>query len=88
MDSANVNSDVTTGVKGRVMGVVNKLVQFVFLKYVALFALVGVVTFLGLHYWTDIFRNEDGTKNVLNQALASLAVALVACIAVFFLRLW
>jgi hypothetical protein len=87
--SSNVQSgSVQTGTQGRVMGVINKLIQYVFLKYVALFTVIFVATFLGLHYWTDIFREQDGSKNALNQGLASSAVALLACLAVFFLRLW
>jgi hypothetical protein len=86
--SSNVQSSVQSGTQGRVMGVINKLIQFVFLKYVALFTVIFVVTFLGLHYWTDIFTTDDGSKNTLYQGLASGAVALLACLAVFFLRLW
>ena len=87
--SSNVQSgSVQAGTQGRVMGVINKLIQFVFLKYVALFAVVGVFTFLGLHYWTDIFTTDGGSKNTLYQALASGAVALLACLSVFVLRLW
>lgn len=88
MDSSSNSGSVQTGTQGRVMGVINKLIQFVFLKYVALFTVLFVATFLGLHYWTDIFTTDDGSKNILYQGLASGAVALLACLAVFFLRLW
>lgn len=77
-----------TGIRKRVTGVINSLVQRAFLNYMALVAVVGLATFVVLHYWTDLFRDEDtGHKKVLHQALAAAAVAGAAAATAFFARL-
>lgn len=76
------------GIRQRVSGVINRLVRRTFLNYAALVAVVGVVTFLVMHYYTDLFKNEEtGNKRIIHQAIAAGGVAVVAAVAAFFARL-
>jgi len=76
------------GIRKRVTGVINRLAQRAFLNYLALVVVVGVATFLVLHYWTDVFKNEEtGKKKILHQAVAAAGVAVIAAVAAFFARL-
>lgn len=87
MDSSQMKPAQKTGIRHRVSGVINRLLQRAFLNYVALVAVVGVATFLVFHYYTDLFKNEDGKKVVLHQSLAAAGVAVVAAVTAFFTRL-
>lgn len=87
MDSSQMKPVQKSGIRQRVSGVINRLLQRAFLNYVALIAVVGVATFLVFHYYTQLFKNEDGKKVVLHQAIASAGVAVVAAVAAFFARL-
>ena len=75
------------GIRKRVAGVVNRLTQKALLSYLALILVVGGVTFLVLHYYTDLFKDEKENKVILHQALAAGGVALAAAVAAFFGRL-
>jgi predicted ABC-type exoprotein transport system permease subunit len=82
------DSSAPTGVRARVMGVINKLVQRTFINYVLLFSLVGLASFVVLHYWTDLFKHpETGKKKTLEQALAAGGIAFVAALTAFFTRM-
>lgn len=76
-----------SGVRARVMDVINKLVQRTFLNYVLMFTIVGLATFLVLHYWTDLFKDSKGKKKTLEQALAAGGVAFAAALTLFFTRM-
>lgn len=76
-----------SNVQHRVTGVLNSLVQKAFLKYLALFVLVGLGTFLVLHYHTDLLKDEDGQKKTLHQAAVAAGVALLASAGVLFARI-
>jgi len=80
--------DSDTGIKQRVTGVINRLTQRALLSYLALVTVVGVVTYLVLHYWTDLFKDDTGNKIVLHQALVAAGIALVAAATAFFGRLF
>lgn len=87
MESARVPTSEKTGIRKRVAGVVNRLAQKALLSYLALIVVVGAATFLVLHYYTELFKDEKGNKVVLHQALAAGGVALAAAVAAFFTRL-
>jgi len=86
--ASRLRSDAPTGVRARVVGVINKLVQRTFLNYAALFTVVGVAAFLVLHYWTALFKHpETGRKQILRQAGAAAALGVIASAFAFFTRM-
>jgi len=88
MDSTRVPSSEKTGIRKRIGGVINRLAQKAFLNYLILVVIVGVATFLVLHYYTDLFKDKDtGRKKTMHQAIAAAGVAIVAAVAAFFARL-
>jgi hypothetical protein len=87
MESSQMKPVQKSGIRQRVSGVINRLIQRSLLNYLALVVVVGIATFLVLHYYTELFKNEDGKKIVLHQAIAAAGVAVIAAVAAFFARL-
>jgi len=75
------------GMRHKVLGVIHRLIQRTFISYVLLFASVAAAVFLVLHYQTDLFKDAEGHKLLLEQAGAAAGVALLAAGIAFFARL-
>jgi len=74
--------------KSRISNLISMLIQRSFLVYLALFTVVGVGSYLALHYGTDWFQNvSNSTTRVFEQAGVAFGVALLVCSVAFFSRL-
>jgi hypothetical protein len=74
--------------KEKLQTYLNKFVQASFLSYAALFAVVGLVSWLSLHYGTDWFKDAStNTVRIWEQAGVAFAVALTVCLIAFFGKL-
>lgn len=66
----------------------DSIVQSVFLKYLALFVVVGLGSYVAIHYGTSWFKDAStNTIRVWEQAGVSMAIALTVCLGVFFSRM-
>jgi hypothetical protein len=74
--------------KSRIYSLIESLIQRSFLSYLALFTIVGVGSYLALHYGTNWFQNvTDNTTRVWEQAGVAFGIALLVCAVAFFSRL-
>lgn len=72
----------------RIQSILQTLIQRSFFQYLALFLVVGVGSWLALHYGTNIFKNASSdTVRVWEQAGVAFGIALAVSAVAFFARL-